>query len=144
MIRNKLITERFFATMERQLTNFPRMQLFKVREELKRERQARIAAELKTVEGNKQSFKVQQEVNRLKALVDKIQTKQLEQERIISTLKDNVKNAQEHLVDCFLKLHMPEDTAWYYACSITKNWELAKKLKNEAEVKEEALKQAKK
>jgi len=120
------------------------MQLFKVREELKRERQARIAAELKTVEGNKQSFKVQQEVNRLKALVDKIQTKQLEQERMIVTLKDNVKNTQEHLVECFLKLHMPEDTAWYYACSITKDWEQAKKLKNEAKVKEEALKQAKK
>ena len=144
MIRNKLITERFFATMERQLTNFPRMQLFKVREELKRERQARIAAELKTAEANNQSFKVQQEVNRLKALVDKIQTKQLEQERMIVTLKDNVKNAQEHLVDCFLKLHMTEDTAWYYACSITKDWELAKKLKEQTEVKEEALKQVKK
>ena len=120
------------------------MQLFKVREELKRERQARIAAELKTVEANKKSFKVQQEVNRLKALVDKIQTKQLEQERMISTLKDNVKNAQEHLVDCLLRLNYTEANAWYYACSITKDWELAKKLKEQAKVKEEALKQAKK
>ena len=50
------------------------------------------------------------------------------QEAKIVDLKDNIRNAQEHLVDCFLKLNFTESNAWHYACSITKDWELRKKL----------------
>ena len=126
--------------MERQLTDFPRIQLSKVKEELKREQQARVAAELKATASGERNFEMYQEVNKLKAMTDRIQTKQLEQAATIVTLKDNIKNAQEHLVDCFLKQYMTKENAEYYACVITRDWETAKKLKELAAAKEEALK----
>ena len=79
-----------------------------VKEELQKERKARVEAELKYAKEKPRNFKLQQEINRLQAASSDIQTKQSEQAALISTLKDNLKNAQEHLVDCFLKLNFTD------------------------------------
>ena len=79
-----------------------------VKDELRKEREARVKAELKYAEEAPRNFKFQQEINRLQAQSSNIQTKQREQAVMITTLKDNLKNAQEHLVDCFLKLHFTD------------------------------------
>ena len=67
VVKNKLITQRFFDTLERQLVNFPKIQLSRVQGELRREKEARVAAELRTTEAKKGHFEMQQKINQLEA-----------------------------------------------------------------------------
>ena len=46
-----------------------------VKDELQKERKARVEAELKYAEERPRNFKLQQEINRLRAAADQIQTK---------------------------------------------------------------------
>ena len=51
-----------------------------------------------------------------------------------------MKKAQHHLADCFKKLHMTHQNAWYYTFNCTNDWDALRKQINEDEKKEITLK----
>ena len=108
------------------MTNYPRIQLAKVQEELRREKEARVAAELKTNEAKNGYFEMQQKIDHLEAQATEYRTATTWRESRISTLKESLKKGQQEMVYLYERLHMPKDTAWQMACSATNDWELAK------------------
>ena len=70
--------------MERQLSNYPRYQLSQVQEELRREKEARVAAETKYAKERDANFPLKQEINRLNAQATEHKTTTKWQEMKIS------------------------------------------------------------
>ena len=116
----------------------------KVQEELRREKEARVAAELKTNEAKNGYFEMQQKIDHLEAQATEYRTATTWRESRISTLKESLKKGQQEMVYLYERLHMPKDTAWQMACSATNDWELAKKLKEQDAAREAAAKNQKK
>ena len=51
-----------------------------------------------------------------------------------------MRKAQHHLADCFQKLHMTHQNAWYYTYNCTNDWTALKKLIAEDDRKEITMK----
>ena len=63
-----------------------------------------------------------------------------EQTQLYEHLQGNMRKAQHHLADCFQKLHMTYQNAWYYTYNCTNDWDALKRQIAEDDKKEITLK----
>ena len=100
----------------------------------------RVETEQTNEKQRRENYQLRQEKTKLYVEKEQVLTELKRVTQQYEHLQGNMKKAQHHLADCFQKLHMTYQNAWYYTYNCTNDWEALKKQVAADEKKEISLK----